>query len=114
MILVRHQNQVTCQNKDRTEERFISFTSVCRDLDFMEEMKYPQKKIDSMTKIMLGTSSKSRSKRDNNKKNPKKGSELTELINAGLSLIPTDIIEGVTNLVEDGINAGISGKGKAN
>ena len=76
----------------------------------MEEMKYPQDKIDSMTKIMLGTSSNSRSKRDNNKKDPKKGDWLTELT----SLLPPDIIEGATNLVENGINAGISGKGKVN
>ena len=103
---------MTCQNKDKTEERFISFTSVCRDLDFMEEMKYPQDKIDSMTKIMLGTSSNSRSKRDNNRKDPKKGNGLTELINSGINLISTDLIDGATDLIKNGINAGISGKGK--
>ena len=77
----------------------------------MKEMKYPQDKIDSMTKIMLAPSFSSRSKRNSNKKDPKKGNELTELIG---NFISPDLIEDATNLVKDGINAAISGKGKVN
>ena len=69
-LYVRRQNQVTCQNKAKTEERFISFTSVCRDLDFIKEMKYPNEKIESMTSIMLGDSSSDGLNVDNDKKKP--------------------------------------------
>ena len=114
---IRNQNQATCQNKDKNEERFISFTSVCRDLDFMKEMKYPEDTIESMRSIMLGTSSTDKSKKsisDNNKKDPKKEDGLfDDLVNLGKDLIPNG--DGIIDVIKDGVegitNSVISGKG---
>ena len=106
----RRQNQVTCQNKDKTEERFISFTSVCRDLDFIKEMKYPNEKIESMTSIMLGDSSSDglNLNVDNNEKDPKEGNGVGNFFN---SLLSGDLVEAGQKLVKGITNTGISGKG---
>ena len=115
---IRNQNQATCQNKDKNEERFISFTSVCRDLDFMKEMKYPEDTIESMKSIMLGASSTGkRSISDNDKKDPKKEDGLfDDLLNLGKNLIQDG--DGIIDVIKDGVegltNSVISGKGALN
>ena len=76
----------------------------------MEEMKYPNDKIKSMTSIMLGDSSSDGLNDDNNEKDPKEGNGLGNFVNSLLNGAD-NIVHIGTNLVKEITNTGISGKG---
>ena len=77
----------------------------------MKEMKYPNDKIKSMTSIILGDSSSDGINGDNNKKDPKEGNGVGNLVNSLFNGDAIDLVKIGTNAVKGITTTGISGKG---